>query len=131
MFKQAWSVHVPLCAAILCCAPAFATATYNYTGKAFDVFHGATGDTTANFLTASVTLTNPLASSMALTPVSPLSWSVSDGTHTVTNSTPNLINQAFSFATDASGAITGWVFQAITFTDGLESQSAVTTLGIA
>jgi hypothetical protein len=84
---------------------------YTYTGKSFTT--GVNGPvpespyTTNDFVTGSITLANPLASNLKLELVTPISFSLTAGPLTTTDtSTP--YSFALAFSTDASGNIIGW-----------------------
>ena len=100
-----------------------ASTTYTYTGNAFNQFYGASGDTSANFMTVSITLANPLPASFSGV-VTPTAWSISDGTHTITSSTPGVIYTLFNFTTNG-GAITSWQVNVETNSVGLMAYSGL------
>jgi len=108
--------------------PAHAQAIYTYTGNPFTLFscgpavpppgtllcstpgpNAFTSYTATNFVSGTLTFTNPLPANMSLQDVTGLAGfqlSLNDGQHTVTNTmTLGLIVQV---ATDASGNITSW-----------------------
>ena len=109
-------------------APAFAQSTYTYTGNPFTLFSCGptvpppgtilcstpgpnvfTSYTATNFVSGTLTFTNPLPASMSLQDVTGLAGfqlSLNDGQQTVTNTqTVGLIVQV---ATDAGGNIVSW-----------------------
>ena len=113
---------------VLSSQPAHAQATYTYTGNPFTLFscglavpgpgttlcstpgpNGFTSYTAANFVSGTLTFTNPLPANMPLGDVTGLpgfQLSLNDGQHTVTNTiTQGLIVQV---STDASGNIASW-----------------------
>jgi hypothetical protein len=77
--------------------------TYDYTGNLFTSVSGAY--TTSDSITGSVTLANPLKTSMPLTTVTPISFSFFDGVDTITDA--NATSSLFRFATNSTG-ITQW-----------------------
>ena len=79
--------------------------TYRYTGNPFTNV-GGFGYTTSDFVTAMVTLANPLPPNAPLTQVTPLAFSLSDGVQTITNL--NATAFTFQFATDGDGTINQW-----------------------
>src|SRR5215469_13554072 len=78
--------------------------TYDYTGNPFT--SAISPYTTSDFVTAMVTLANPLPANMALTVVTPTAFSLSDGVQTITNLTAS--SSSFEFATGPTGQITQW-----------------------
>jgi hypothetical protein len=78
--------------------------TYVYTGNPFNDWTGPYS--TSDFVTATVTLSSPLAANLSLTGVTPLTFSMSDGVQTITSG--NAVGSAFQFATGPTGAITNW-----------------------
>ena len=78
--------------------------TYDYTGNTFNFTIGSY--TTSDFVTAMVTLANPLPANMAPTVVTPTAFSLSDGVQTITNLTA--LSSFFKFATGPTGQITEW-----------------------
>ncbi len=95
-------------------ATPLSAATYIFTGNPFNNFFGATGVTSANFITASMTLNAPLAASLPFGAISPLSWSITDGIHSLDSLMGGLNPGVFFFQTDASGNISRWNFGAST-----------------
>ena len=90
-----------------------AQVTYTYTGMPFTF--ATSGLTTANYISGAVTLSSALAPSLTAAVVTPLSYSFTDGLHTV-----NQANTLSSFvvSTDAAGLLTAWDFTAYTRTRG-------------
>jgi hypothetical protein len=84
--------------------PMFADTVYTYTGNPFQLALGVY--TTSDKVTVSVELSDPLGPNMALTMVTPLAFSFSDGVRTLTNL--NASGSGFTFATSSTGAITQW-----------------------
>jgi len=78
--------------------------TYQYTGKPFTEVAGVY--TTDDFVTAMVTLADPLGANFHGT-VTPTAFTLSDGVQTLTNTTPS-ITSSFNFVTNARGEITLW-----------------------
>ena len=94
--------------------------TYSYTGNHFTDVSGPY--TTSDFVTAMVTLAGPLGANMPLTEVTPTAFTFFDGVQTLTNTSPGLNGQLFSFATNARGEINIWNVDVFT-----DSGSIVTT----
>ena len=84
--------------------------TYVYTGNPFTFVSGPYS--TSDFVTAMVTLANPLPPNEPLTQVTPLAFSLFDGVQTITNLNATIF--AFHFATDGDGTITHWALSAYT-----------------
>jgi hypothetical protein len=83
-----------------------ATAIIFYTGNDFTSF---TRPYTGNDkVTATLTLASPLGPSLNLASVTPVSFTLSDGRQTITQSTPGIIVEMFVFSTDAFGSPTDW-----------------------
>jgi hypothetical protein len=88
---------------------AHADVIYTYTGNDFTRFTGPYTGT--DKVTATITLANPLGASLALTAVTPLAFTLSDGVQTLTDATPSLQDR-FDFTTDSSGTIKYWLVDA-------------------
>jgi sugar lactone lactonase YvrE len=97
-----------------------ASTIYTYTGNAFNQFFGSSGDTTANFMTVSITLASPLPASFGGV-VTPTAWSISDGTNTISSSSLGVIYTLFDFTTNSGGAIVSWQVSVDTNSVGLGS----------
>jgi len=84
--------------------PAIADTVYTYTGNNFTLLDGASYST-SDKISGSVDLATPLQTNLYVDPVTPVSFSFSDGSHLFSdvNSTAFL-----GFSTDASGKIIGW-----------------------
>ena len=83
--------------------------TYVYTGNPFTNVSGPYS--TSDFVTAMVTLANPLPPNTPLTQVTPLAFTFSDGVQTITNQ--EATGSFFAFATGPTGMITFWQDQVI------------------
>jgi hypothetical protein len=83
--------------------------TYKYTGNPFTT--ATASYTTSDFVTALVTLADPLAPNMPLTIVTPLAFSFSDGVQTITDL--NVMSTSIRFETGQTGVITEWEIQVI------------------
>ena len=116
--------------------------TYQYTGNHFTDVSGPY--TTSMFVTAMVTLADPLGANMPLTQVTPTAFTLSDGVQTLRGTTPALAFQDFRFATNARGEITLWSVEAeteredggpgrgiATFNDGIHGHTITDTGFIA
>jgi hypothetical protein len=94
-------------------APAHADVTYTYTGNDFTEVTGAYAKTDS--ITATITLTSALAdniSSLIDIPAADIvSFSLSDGQQTITNT--NDYSSGFAFETNSLGDITSWNISAI------------------
>ncbi|HEX5228104.1 MAG TPA: hypothetical protein VFW44_10355 [Bryobacteraceae bacterium] len=103
---------------LLCCFLALTAAsalpmmassvTYTYTGNDFVTVLAPY--TTSDFVGGNFTLASALGDNMALAPITPLSYSFSDGVQTFTSATPPT-DVTFEAGTDASGNITSWIVQ--------------------
>jgi hypothetical protein len=82
--------------------------TYTYTGNPFTDVNAPY--TTSMFVTAMVTLANPLAPNMPLQTASVTAFTLSDGVQTITNLTSSSF--LIQFATGPTGAITAWAVNA-------------------
>ena len=89
-------------------APAWAVAIYTYTGNPFTT--APLPYTFSDYVTVSMTLTNPIAPSQNLLNVVPdlVTLTMSDGVQTLDLSNPNLASTVAAFSTDVTGTITGW-----------------------
>lgn len=91
--------------------PAYGDVIYTYTGNQFnDLRNGATCPPTCN-VTGYFDLAAPLADNMPLTVITPLSFSITSGTATLTDGEPT--DTSLAVGTDASGAINTWVWQVV------------------
>jgi hypothetical protein len=88
-------------AASLCSA---GTITYNYTGN--DFTYAVAPYTTGDSIAGSFTIASPLAPDLVNQPITPSSYSFSDGLLSYTSTGSYL---AFDISTAASGTITGWL----------------------
>ena len=95
-------------------ANANADVMYSYTGNHFT--SASSPYTTSDSVNLSFTLASALGASLPLTPVVPLTYTITDGVHTFTNSTvPTPVLQAFSLGTDATSMISLWDIQITSF----------------
>ena len=87
--------------------PAFATATYTFTGPPFDDFFGS-GYTAAMRVTGSFTTLAPLPANMPNSNIwaQVISYSFSDGVNTIASSDPKAVVGRFYATTDGAGRIT-------------------------
>lgn len=87
--------------------PAFATATYSFTGPPFATFLGS-GYTTAMRVTGSFTTLAPLPANMPNSNIASqvMSYSFSDGVNTIASSDPRSVVALFYATTDGAGQIT-------------------------
>jgi len=97
----------------ICLAPsAFADSTYSYQGPAFTIFNGSdscisgVGECAIAF---SITLSQPLGDNFDNgNGVTPIAFTLSDGTNVLTNGGPGVVPIEFFFMTNSSGAIVQW-----------------------
>jgi hypothetical protein len=104
--------------------------TYTYTGNAFT--NGTSPYTPGDSVTGMFVLSTPLADDItSLTDESGVldSYSISDGVQMLTNATPGIILDAFSFTTNSSGGITGWDIEFLTALTGIETEKNFPALG--
>jgi len=91
--------------------PADADVIYTYTGNQFnDLRNGGTCPPTCN-ITGYFDLAAPLADNMPLTVITPLSFSITSGTVTLTDGEPT--DTQLSVGTDSSGAINTWAWEVV------------------
>ena len=98
-----------------------ASVVETYTGNHFNFFVGpGFGLDTSNFIVAHITLAAALPANLNQfqDESQVLDWSITDGLHTLQASSGTAISN-FVFSTDASGAITSWVFGGDTTTNGI------------
>ena len=100
--------------------------TYQYTGNPFTDVSGPY--TMSMFVTAMVTLADPLGANMPLTQVTPTAFTLSDGVQTITNLNANFAE--FLFATGALGAITEWYVRVEAEYGELSKESITSTRGV-
>lgn len=91
--------------------PLAADTVYTYAGNPYTVFNGLSCPSVCG-ITATLDLAAPLppdlGSPILLAPVTPLSFSVTDGSNTITQANDDMAS--FGFVTNASGQITVWDF---------------------
>jgi hypothetical protein len=83
----------------------FADITLTYTGQDFTQLIGVY--TGSDKVTATITLMDPLGDNLDLEPVTPSSYTFSDGQQTISSADSPSITD-FDFSTNATGDITGW-----------------------
>jgi hypothetical protein len=112
-FANALSTNVRLvagvCGLVLSLStPAWANAIYTYTGNPFTNVQPTY--TTADRVTVTMTLTNPLGPNLSASDVTPnlVALSMSDGLQTIDLTTPGLTGTIATFSTDPSGNISLW-----------------------
>lgn len=92
-------------------APAVADAIYTYTGNPYTAFNGLSCPSVCG-ITATLDLAAPLppnsGNPIILLPVTPISFTVTDGSNTITQS--NDLTANFGVATNSSGQIDLWDF---------------------
>ena len=85
--------------------PACADTIYTYSGNSYDTFSSLGFHPTG--LSGSFILASPLGANLSMATINPLSFSFTDGSFTLTNSTLYSTAQ-FLFSTDSLGNITAW-----------------------
>jgi hypothetical protein len=107
--------------------------TYSYTGSAFapSSYSGTFTSAAETNITASLTFAAPLGPNFTEADVSPLSFSISDGSTTLTNLSPNIVGGAtyLDFGTDASGNIDVWDMAVVQSTGGGDWLLLLTEVG--
>ncbi len=93
--------------AIACSALARADSIYTYTGNDFKSFEGNSGDTTSNFISIILDFAGTLAINTSYGPIDPVSWSITDGTHTLSSADGDFIEPS-SITTGAGDNILFW-----------------------
>lgn len=115
-------MRISLSSILLLLAPAcFAEVEYTYTGSSFNSYSGTFSSAVEQNITASIWLAAPLGPNYTeASQVSPLAFSISDGSTTLTNLSPNIVasSTVFYFDTDASGNITAWNMNVVQSTGG-------------
>jgi MYXO-CTERM domain-containing protein len=92
--------------ALLDLSAANANVILTYTGNDFtDV---VTPYTTSDKITATIILASALPPNQLPILVTPISFTLTDGVQTLTNQTPS-VKSSFSFDTDSTGSIDGWI----------------------
>ena len=106
-----------LLAIALTTVPAVADTMYTYTGTPFTTASGPL--TTSDFVSGEITVATPLAANMALTFITPESFSFTDGVNTV--SSPVLVgSDNFEVSTDSTGDINFWAIFFVTGDTGTQ-----------
>jgi hypothetical protein len=108
-----------LAAAVLLCAmtapPASAnTITYTYTGNPLTIFLGSFACPPECSVSGSFTVAQPLGPNLVFVPITPLSFSFTDGNVTLTGSNTSS-STPFNFTTDIHGNITAWSVEVLVF----------------
>lgn len=91
---------------------AAASVVYTYTGNDFAYVSppfGPSPFSLTDSVTASITLSSPLGDNLFESPVTPISFTISDGVDRFTSSTPG-VSLFLIFDTGPTGTITGWDF---------------------
>jgi hypothetical protein len=91
---------------LLVMSSANASAIISYIGNDFTSFTSLY--TGADKVTATITLASPLGPSLDSASVTPVSFTLSDGRQTITQSTPGVIVQNLVFSTNTFGSPTDW-----------------------
>jgi hypothetical protein len=100
-------LRLALVLAALACSSAHASVVYLYTGNDFNFFNGSPGVDGSNFISATLTFASPLAGGLSLFNASTTvqAWSITDGVHTLTSTTPGASIGNMIVSTDAGGNI--------------------------
>lgn len=91
--------------------PAFADELYSYTGNPFTSFSGTdscSGGVGQSSISGLILLANPLAANLNFFSITPLEFSFTDGSTTITNLTVDPNGEIFEVSTGSNGAIDGW-----------------------
>lgn len=114
MFKPFRALALVLAVSAVTTAAANASVIYTYTGQAFTAITPSPGSAPADpyqagdRVTGTFELAAPLPGNLpALTVITPVAFSFSDGVNTLTNATA--LTAAFGLSTDASGHILEWL----------------------
>ena len=114
--KRKLSAFVLSLVAILSCAPARADVVYSYVGPNFDYFPIPGYFTSADYISATFTFSQPLQPNLTFTPTTyqsmisqepVVSWQITDGIHVWNNNDATLLDVLF--ATSSDGSITNWL----------------------
>lgn len=107
-------------------SPGAADAIYTYTGNVFINYYPSSSNPFAgDSITGSFTVTEPLADNLALSTITPESFSFSAGPVTITNSTAISGGIVFEVATNAAGVPDEWEID-LSSTNGFEGESLET-----
>jgi hypothetical protein len=95
---------------VLLSLPALAQETYTYTGNPLDITYVSGGGyNNTDKITGDFTLASALPDNMALTEITPLTYSFTDGVQTLTNTNSvQYLPPAFEVETNATGQIIDW-----------------------
>lgn len=96
--------------AMLVVSGANASAMISYTGNDFTSFTSPYAGT--DKVTATIILANPLGPALDLASIKPVSFTLSDGIQTITQSTPGVNNEIFVFSTNTFASPTDWKVEA-------------------
>ena len=103
-------------AAVLFCSASVRADTLTYTGNAFTLFDPAPPTYSYSEIQFTMTIAGTLAPNLAVDKtIVPLSWSITDGYFTLTNSSPDTGFQLW-LSTDSSSKITQWIVSIQQFT---------------
>jgi len=96
---------------VACSAVGAAPITYDYTGQSYSQVHVNNGSPPVLFsmserITGSITLSADLGANLSNAPITPLSFTFSDGIHSISGA--NADTADFRFSTDPLGHITDW-----------------------
>jgi hypothetical protein len=106
MKKLLWSVALTVFAGLLC-APAVANSvTYTYTGNPYNQFYDMSCPPDCG-ISGSLTLSSPIGANY-YGAVTPISFSFTDGTLTMSSALSNFEGADFALVTNAKGDIIGW-----------------------
>jgi hypothetical protein len=99
------SLLVGIAIAVSAAASASANVVYDYTGNDYTSYAGTYTGTEK--VTLTITLASALGANITQVYADPLSFLISDGVQTITNTTPGVSFSAL-FSTNAAGTITNW-----------------------
>ena len=119
---------VLLMATLGCAVPlAQASTIYLYVGNDFQYADNSAGAwaSTSQYITAWFTVPTPLPANSLLS-ITPLDWSLSDGLHTLDQSTPDLDSFVLTIFTDENANFAYWSFLASEFGSGPDGAIGMT-----
>jgi len=113
-------------AGMLLLAPlsAMANVVYTHAGPPFFIFNAGSPYTTANKITFSFEVADPLAPNLSVSEVIPLEWSFTDGLQTGSSADPNW-SVVMNFNTDVTGVPIGWIVAATSATGFVQFKHAL------
>ena len=128
MMKKLPAIGAALVLGLSCLGSIAARADVIYTYTGNDFTSAISPYTTSDSITGYFVVATPLAANLSLGPITPISFSFSDGVDTLTNA--NTTSQTFYVATSPSGSLSNWGIAVATAasTEGIEiCNSAICT----